>query len=79
MRFLPNEPEILSFNRPLFYSGDAILTAVQQQLKLLKDEDNLSEQDLLRKKFLHRINSIIINHKIYNLSIDEAVQVGLLE
>ena len=76
---LPDEPEILSFNRPLFYSGEVILNSVKQQLKLLHEDENLSTQELIRKKFLHRVNSIIINHKIYNLSIDEAVQIGLLE
>lgn len=79
MSFLPQEPEVLSFDRPLFYSGGLILDSVQRLLKSLRDEDELTEEEKNHKKFLHRVNSIIVNHKIYNLSINEAVQVGLLE
>lgn len=79
MSFLPQDPEVISFDRPLFYSGGAIIDSVQKLLHILKDKENLTEKEIADKQFLHRVNTIIAHHKIYNLSIDEAVRVGLLE
>ena len=79
MSIFPQEQEIVSFKYPLFYSGDTILNSVQQCLKELRNKNELTAEEQKQKTFLHRVNSIIIRHKIYNLSIDEAVSVGLLE
>lgn len=79
MSVFPQIPEVISFKRPLFYSGDLIINSANKLLNELKNKDELTEKEEKRKKFLHRVVSVIINHKIYNLSIKEAVEVGLLE
>lgn len=77
----------VSFARPLFYSGEAILNSSMNLLVSLTKERlkyydaNKDEPEELNKHitFLGRLENVIHKHVIYNLSIDEAVYVGLIK
>lgn len=89
MSFFTKDDQIksINFNRPLFYSGEKILEASMQKLKQLNDErlkyydSNKSEPIELTQhiQFLGRLENVIQRHIIYNMSIQEAVNVGLIK
>lgn len=79
MSLLAAEESITPFNRPLVYSGDMIKEAAQKILAQFREREELTKEEQKQQIFLHRIVTVIINHKLYSLSIDEAVLVGLID
>ena len=73
------EESITPFNRPLVYSGDMIKEAAQKTLAKFREREKLTEEEQKQQTFLHRIVTVIINHKLYSLSVDEAAFVGLID
>lgn len=73
------EESITPFNRPLVYSGDMIKEAAQKILAKFREREKLTEEEQKQRTFLHRIVTVIVNHKLYSLSVDEAACVGLID
>ena len=80
------QQEAIDFSRPLFYSGEEILNSSMKKLKQLNEkrlqyyDSGKNEPEILTKQiqFLGRLENIIQRHIIYNMSIQEAVDIGLI-
>ena len=81
-----SQQEVINFSRPLFYSGEEILNSSMKKLKQLNEkrlqyyDSGKNEPEILTKQiqFLGRLENIIQRHIIYNMSIQEAVDIGLI-
>lgn len=73
--------EPIPLSRPIVKTGAEILDASSKKLHIImqKDEENMTADDLKIKSWLGRLEVVLRRDNKYSLSIDEAVNCGLID